>query len=251
MAIRILHVVEALGVGGGVENGIANLIARMDARRFEHILCAVFHTGSQLERYPLDRVRLVGLGEKLRRFSTQVRPLRQIIRETGPDIVHSRNWGAMEAVFAGRWAKSCAVVHSEHGVELNPAAEPRRRSCMRRAAFEMAHHVFSVSYQLREVLANRTGFSAHRMGVIHNGVDTKRFRRDAAARLSFRKELGISEEFCIGCVGRLSPIKDYATMLRAAEIFGTNCRSWRLLIAGDGTEAGALRNLVESRPALQ
>jgi sugar transferase (PEP-CTERM/EpsH1 system associated) len=250
--IRIMHVVEALGIGGGVENGIANLIEHMDPAQFEHVLCAVFRVGKQLERYPLPRVRLVSLDRKPRRLSTQAMPLAHLIREVRPDIVHSRNWGALETVIAGRWARSCSVIHSEHGFEVEASAEPQRRSWFRRVAFELAHRVFSVSYQLRDTLSKRTGFPQRKIQVIHNGVDLRKFRRDESVRQRFRRELGVAEEdFCIGCVGRLNRIKDYPTALRGMEVLSESCSSWRLLIAGDGPERQALESIVASKPALQ
>ena len=251
MGIRVLHVVEAVGIGNGVENGIANLIARMDPGRFEHVLCGVFRMGMQVERYPADRVKLVSLEQKQRRLAIQIGPLVQLIRKQKPDIVHSRNWGALESVIAGRWVGSCPVIHSEHGVEMDPSAEPRRRSWFRRLAFEMADHVFSVSYQLRDMLVERTGISRRKIGVIHNGVDTERFRPDSLARRRLRAELGVGEkEFCIGCVGRLNKIKDYPTILRAAEKLSESCDSWRLWIVGSGSERAALEEFAAARPAL-
>lgn len=252
MAIRILHVVEGLGVGGGVETGIANLIQRMDPDRFEHVLCGVFRLGTQLNRYPRDRVRLICLEQKARKLSIQAVALARLIREVKPDVVHSRNWGALEAVFAGRWVGACPVIHSEHGFEVDPATEPRRRNLFRRFAFEMADQVFSVSEQLRDLLARGTGFPARRIEVIHNGVDMTHFRQDRAARSACRRELGIAEdEFCIGCVGRLNHIKDYPTMLRAAEILSRSRNSWRLLIAGAGTELPHLEEFVRANPGLR
>jgi sugar transferase (PEP-CTERM/EpsH1 system associated) len=250
--IRIMHVVEAFGVGGGVENGIANLIHGMDGDRFEHVLCGIFHVGSQIERYPLDRVRLICLDQKPRRLAIQAGPLARVIREVRPDIVHSRNWGALEAVAAGRWVRSCAVIHSEHGVEMNPEAEPRRRSWVRRVAFRLAHRVFSVSYQLRDTLARRTGVACSKIGVIHNGVSATRFHRDREAGLRFRAELGVAEsDFCIGCVGRLNRIKDYPTLLRAAEVLSRQGDGWRVLIAGQGSDLGALQGLVDGSAQLR
>ncbi len=252
MPIRIMHVVDAFGVGGGVENGIANLIHGMDPTRFEHVLCGVFQVGKQVERYPLDRVRLVSLDQKPRRLAIQTGPLVRLIREIKPDIVHSRNWGALETVAAGRWARSCAVIHSEHGVEMDPDAEPRRRSWVRRAGYELAHHVFSVSYQLRDMLSRRTGFSADRMDVIHNGVAATRFHRDRASGMRFRQELGIPEAaFCIGSVGRMNRIKDYPTLLRAAALLGPGAGDWRVLIAGEGSELPSLQQLVDGSAELR
>jgi sugar transferase (PEP-CTERM/EpsH1 system associated) len=252
MAIRIMHVVEAVGVGGGVENGIANLIARMDATRYEHVLCTVAQVGPHTERFPAARLRIVSLNQRPRRFQSQVAPLTRVVRELQPDVVHSRNWGALEAVFAARWAGAGMAIHSEHGLEMTPAAEPRRRRWLRRAAFEAAHHVFAVSSGLRDTLARSTGFPCWKFGVIHNGVDTRRFRPDGAMRRRFRAELGIGEdEFCIGSVGRLDRVKDYPTVLRALERFSGACTSWRLLIAGEGVERAALQALAAQSGTLR
>ena len=213
--------------------------------------CAVFRLGTQLERYPPDQVRLVCLEQKAKKSSMQAGPLVTMIRELRPNIVHSRNWGAMEAVMAGRWVRHCSVIHSEHGIETNPSAEPRRRNWFRRAAFELADRVFSVSAQMRDSLAHSTGFPRQKIAVIHNGVDRKRFRPDASARRRFRTAQGMTDdEFAIGCVGRLNRIKDYPTVLRAAEVFSRSCTAWRLYIAGDGADQAALEAFVKANPAL-
>jgi sugar transferase (PEP-CTERM/EpsH1 system associated) len=252
MRIRVMHVVEALGVGGGIENGLANLIDRMDPARFEHIVCAVFRLGPQLDRYTPDKVRVVCLNQKARRLAIQVGPLAKAIRELRPEIVHSRNWGTLEAVMAGRLVRHCSVVHSEHGVETDPSAEPPRRNWLRRAAFEMADRVFSVSYQLRDLLARRTGFSEGKIQVIHNGVDLARFQPDSATRQRFRNERGIAADaFCIGCVGRLNRIKDYPTMLKAMELAGNECAALHLLIAGSGPERAGLEELLAANPGIR
>ncbi len=252
MAIRIMHIAEGIGIGGGIENGIANLISRMDPERFDHVLCGIFEVGQQLERYPLDRVQILSLGQKRGRGRTQAPALTALIRRVRPDVVHSRNWGALEAVVAARWARRCSVIHSEHGYELNPGTEPARRYWIRRIAYSLADHVFAVSDELRDHLARRTGYSSKNFGVIHNGVDTSRFRADAAIRRRARSELGIdSDNFCIGCVGRVTPIKDYGTLLRAAEQLNTRCSSWRVLIAGDGVERARFEEVVCANPVLQ
>ena len=249
MSIRVMHVVEALGVGGGVEHGIANLIERMDPRRFEHVVCSVFRLGPHLERYPADRVRVMCLNQTSR---TQVVPLARAIRDVRPQIVHSRNWGTLDSIVAARCVRQCPVVHSEHGAETDPSGDPRRRGWLRRIAFELAHQVFCVSYRLRDSLVRQTGFPAGRIHVIHNGVDLGKFQQQTSARQRVRRELDIEDsQFCIGCVGRLNRVKDYATMLRAARLFGMSNTSWLLLIAGAGPELGMLERMVDDDPTLR
>jgi glycosyltransferase involved in cell wall biosynthesis len=61
------------------------------------------------------------------------------------------------------------------------------------------------------------GYVPHRMIVVPNGVDTGRFRPDAAARRAMRDEWGIAHDHVlIGKVARLHPAKDHGTFLRAA-----------------------------------
>jgi len=96
MGIRILHVVDSLSKGG-LENGLVNLIERLPATRFEHIICAVGCLGPNAERLPSDRVRTVCLEKEATGSRVQFPALVRTIREFQPDIVHSRNWGAIEA----------------------------------------------------------------------------------------------------------------------------------------------------------
>lgn len=236
MRICILHVMDSLS-NGGLENGVLNLIKHMDAEQFEHSICTVRALGVNAERLPADRVQLHHLGKrKGSRF--QLLELRRVIREIRPDVVHSRNWGAIEAVVAARLTRSCAVVHSEHGLESSAAVhELWRRVAFRRLAFELADRVLCVSRQLRDLYSRLTRFQAHRMTVIHNGVDSRRFCPDPEARARLRRELGILESnFCIGCVGNLSAVKDHGTLLRALERSGQAVRGWHMLIAGEGPE---------------
>ena len=247
--IRIMHVVDSLGKGG-LETGLVNLIERLDPERFEHVVYAIRRLGSNADRLRNHRVRVMCLGKKDTDFPVQVGPLARAIREIGPDIVHCRNWGAVETVVAGKWVRSCAVVHSEHGLESNASPkEPWRRTCFRRLAFELADRVVSVSFQLRDLHARRTGFAARKIAVIHNGVDSQRFYPDPEARVRVRRELGVPvEDFCFGSVGNLFPIKDHMTLLQAVEKVAGTFTKWRLLLIGEGPELFKLKAFADAHP---
>lgn len=248
MPLRILHVQDSLETGG-LENGVFNLIHHLDRERFEHCVCTVRTLGANLERIQATGTHVIHIGKR-EGLHFQFSDLRRVIRETRPDIVHSRNWGAIEAVAAARLATSCRVVHSEHGIEAeNSGREPWRRVGFRRVAFQMADVVFCVSDNLRQIQARHTGFPARRMDVIYNGVDTERFRPTSGARAQMRRELNIGEDtFCVGCVGNLKAVKDHMTLLRALERLGNPARTWHVVIAGDGPER---RNLEEAASALR
>ena len=252
MAIRVMHVVNSLAKGG-LENGLVNLIQRMDSGAFEHIVCTLRGLGPNLERLPLDRVRVVTLDASGWSARVQTPALVRQIRAMQPDIVHSRNWSAVEAVFAARLAGGCRVVHSEHGFEEDAAKpEPWRRSLVRRSAFELAHRVVSVSWQARDVHAGRTGYRADKIQVIHNGVDGARFHPDDETRQRLRAELRLSKsDLCIGCVANLVPVKDHKTLLEAMRIFAGHHPASRLLLIGEGPERTRLQAIVDAEPELR
>jgi sugar transferase (PEP-CTERM/EpsH1 system associated) len=248
MPIRIMHIVDSLAVGG-LQNGLANLIDRMDMTRFEHVVCAMRPIDeANAQRFSPGRARVMGLSMEESASRFQVGALARRIRAVEPDIVHTRNWGTSEGLLAARQVGACTRIHSEHGIDWDTTTkEPWRRILFRRLAFQLADRVVSVSYQLRDLHARRTGFPARKITVIHNGVDSRRFFPDVSVRARVRRELGLGEdEFCIGCVGNLIPVKDHITLLKAVDGLAKCGLPWRLLIAGDGPEFSKLTEFVNS-----
>ena len=69
------------------------------------------------------------------------------------------------------------------------------------------------------------------LAIVPNGVNTDHWKRDEDVRAAKRSELGLSNEFLWLAVGRLDPVKNHATLLRA---FARIAHNARLVIAGDG-----------------
>ncbi len=76
--------------------------------------------------------------------------------------------------------------------------------------------------------------------VIPNGIDLAQWLPDPAARDTVRRELGMGSEFLWLAAGRLEPVKDYPTLLRA---FARLQYPSVLTIAGAGPGDSALRRL--------
>ncbi len=79
------------------------------------------------------------------------------------------------------------------------------------------------------------GYTSERMAVIHNGINTDAFAPDHAAGTSFRQELGIGAgEILIGHVGRIDPMKDHPSFLRAASLLAREKKGMRFVCVGKG-----------------
>jgi glycosyltransferase involved in cell wall biosynthesis len=81
------------------------------------------------------------------------------------------------------------------------------------------------------------GYPARKVTVVSNGIDVERFASCLDARRRFRHRWRIgAEDKVIGVVGRLDPIKDHATFLRAAAIVADARSDVRFACVGDGPD---------------
>ena len=83
--------------------------------------------------------------------------------------------------------------------------------------------------------AVKNGFPARRMVVIHNGIDTERFKPDMPARRRLRTEWGMRQNaVLIGVIARLDPMKDHRTFLSAAAMLARERPDVYFVCAGAG-----------------
>jgi len=243
--VRIIHVVHSLGTGG-TEEGVRKLLVGLDSRRFEQIVCSVAPAPA-IE--PRSGARVISLGHIADKKGFFIRKLEHIFRRECPDIVHSRNWGAIEAIPAARLAGVKAVIHSEHGLEASMhRRQPLRRNVVRRLCFCLADRVFTVSLGLRAFYVEQLRIPADRILVLPNGVDIDRFRLQLEARSAMRQALNVSPEtLVVGIVGRLDLVKDHRTLFEGVERVVSEGLPLRLIIVGNGPERMALEEHVRRR----
>lgn len=245
---RIIHVLHRLAAGG-TELALSRVISGLDPERFENIICTV----SPLPADVRGDLHCVSLNRTGRKTGSLVAEFARVFREVKPDIVHSRNWGTIEAVLAAKLVRVPRVIHSEHGRDINTMnGDPWRRRVFRRFAYGLADEVFAVSRELREHYSAQVGVAKARIGLVPNGVDTERFHPDDETRMRMRLQLGISPSALIaGTVGRLDPVKDHNALLDAAELLGNSGGDVHVVIVGDGPEHETLQTRIAASPSLR
>jgi glycosyltransferase involved in cell wall biosynthesis len=109
----------------------------------------------------------------------------------------------------------------------------------------MVDAVFTVTGNLRLYHAKQSWLSTDVFRIIHNGVNTEKFSPRPETSAKIRAELKIPENrVVVGSVGRLVPIKDHGTLLRAAELLVREGKNVHVLIVGAGPELERLRAFV-------
>jgi len=86
--------------------------------------------------------------------------------------------------------------------------------------------------------AKAGGYHTDKMKVIPNGIDVQAFVPDQSKGRTLRSSWGVgAQEFVIGLVGRLDPIKDHSTFLHAAALVAKQCPVMRFVCIGGGDSA--------------
>jgi sugar transferase (PEP-CTERM/EpsH1 system associated) len=249
--LRVLHVIDRMRVGG-TEVGILKVIRGLGAECFEHRICTIRGYDENFARSEGFEGQLYVAGRLNSGFQFLVGRLAGIMRDFRPHIVHSRNWGAIEAIAAARMSGVPVAIHSEHGYEVDMLdGLPNRRRILRRIAYATADAVFTVSEELRSYHARQAWLPMERIHVLPNGVDTSRFVRRAGEGQEIRQRLGLGDgSLVIGAVGRLVPIKDHMTLLQATEILISRGMPVRVLLVGSGPELANYQEFVAASPKL-
>src|SRR5262245_16393989 len=212
--IKIAHVLDSFDVGG-LENGVINLVNGLP--NFTHVVCCISRLGASRSRVTRPAVVFYDL-QKCGRDLLLPFKLAGIFRKERPHIVHTRNWGAIDAIIGAKLAGVPVIVHSEHGVDFDTLRRAKRRRILaRKLLFRLTDRVFTVCHALKDRISSETGLPPDTITFILNGVDLDKY--SVRPKNSKSAELGIdSRRFVIGSVGRLDLIKDYKTLLRAFKI---------------------------------
>ncbi len=225
----IAHVIYRLDIGG-LENGLVNLINRIPEDCCRHvILCLTDHTDFR-DRIKRRDVEVIDLNKREGHDFRMMWRLWRLFRIFRPQIVHTRNLAALDAVVPAALAGVPLRIHGEHGRDMQDldGSNVRHRR-LRRALFPFVHRIVPLSRDLESYLTDKVGVRRSRITQIYNGVDVQRFHPAT-------EKNGHLTTF--GYVGRMQAVKDPLTLVRAFIHLLATAPSLRLqvrlLMVGDG-----------------
>lgn len=242
MKINILHIMQSLEPGG-LENGVINLVNSMDCNKFQvHIYC-VKELGAFISRINNPQTKVIA-GKFSGNLWAVCRDIRKVCLKLNIDVVHTHGWGTfLVGVIGAKLARVKKVINGEHGVLYD---ETFKRRIIQRILFNWVDLNLTVCNDLKNEIVKRFNVSPSCFFSIINGVDTKQFFKDELIGLKKREELNIdSDEFVVGTVGRLDPVKNYQTLISAFAKLKKDTNNIRLLIVGEGKDRKNLEQVSE------
>jgi len=248
----VMHLVYSYAVGG-LENGLVNLINRVDPAFCRHIVVSMTECDDTFRRR-IQRPDVVFISlHKGPGHGYKIYPaLYRVFRKYRPTILHTRNLAALETVVPAFVARIPVRIHGEHGWDVNdPGGTNLRYRRIRRLYRPFVHHFVALSEQIACYLEREVGVNPLRLTRICNGVDTMYFYPENGERAILTDSPFNDPNLVImGTVGRLQAVKDQITLVRAfAEArrqSGEELNKLRMVIVGEGP----LRGEIEKEIAL-
>lgn len=246
--MRILFLSRSLERGGAERQLVA--IANGLATRGHAVAIALLYPGGSLE-HNLDGVEVIQL-HKVGRWDIIPFCYRLVsaVKAWRPDVFYS--FLGIQNILAGIlkvfWIKSkivWSVRASDMDYSYYDVLSQFANWVEGRTAF-LADLIIANSQAGLEHAVLR-GMPRKRIVVVPNGIDTQKFIPDQSEGESLRERWQVPVNFTlIGLVGRIDPMKDYETFLRAARIVSDSNSDIRFVCVGGGDETYAKKMKVLS-----
>jgi sugar transferase (PEP-CTERM/EpsH1 system associated) len=232
----VAHVIYRLDVGG-LENGVVNLINRIPPERYRHVIISMTTQSEFRRRIERTDVPVLCLNKPPGNSVRVNFKLWSLFRQLRPEIVHTRNIGALEAALPAACASVPVRVHGEHGKDVGDLhGNNLRRQRVRKLFKPFVHHYIGLSQELVDYLKLKVGVPQERIEQIYNGVDAEKFHPRGS--LGDEPSFAGAAKFVIGTVGRMQAVKDQVTLARAFVLLMKASPAarerTRLVMVGDG-----------------
>ena len=239
--ICVAHLISSLSTGGA-EGALYSLLRNLDRAAFESRVVSLTRGGALAES-------IRGLGvpvESLNMAPGWPDPrgllrLRRLLRVYRPAVLqtwlyHADLLGLGAARLAGvpavAWNVRCSTTDARYQRGLTGL------TVRLLARLSAAPAAVVINSQAGISVHEGIGYRPRRWEMIPNGFDLDRFRPDADARASVRRELGVdADAVLVGLIARYDPLKDHATFFEAAaRLAGTGSEA-HFVLAGSGVDA--------------
>jgi glycosyltransferase involved in cell wall biosynthesis len=239
--MRLLHVISGLSTGGA-EVLLVRTIEGLQQRGIRCYVASVAGHGPMAAQLAEMNVPVIDLqGRSVWQLGRAVRNLRRAIGSIRPDVIHSWMYHANAVTHLSRLGtRTPAVVTSVHHSLDNESDAPLSRRLARCIDARFSQRSAAVIYPASRGMQQHIeyGYCESNAQFLPSGFDVRKFAPNAELRAAQRRQLGIGpEEFVIGCVARFDPIKDHATLLRAAAAYSRHSSTVRFLLVGRGVSA--------------
>lgn len=236
--IRVCHIVSA-DLWAGAESQVATMMSYLAERPEVNLSAVLLNEGRLARELRQLGIPITVVDENQNSAIRILTLLIRFLREHDVEVVHTHRYKeSVLGTIAAKLARVPHVIRTVHGL-----SEPMRGwARMKFRVYEtldaatlrcFADRIIAVSRRMADTQRD-SGYRPMAITHIHNGIDLHKVRA-TRSREDVRRELGIgSSALLVGTVGRLSPVKGHAYLLRAARLILQKEPGATFLLVGSG-----------------
>lgn len=232
--------------GGGAERVMVNLANGFCERGIRTDLVLINAAGPYLDMV-VPEVRVIELGTR-RSVLSPPALARYLRRERPTALISALEHANVAALYAkklsGTSVRTVVTIHNTLSVHMqqNPSRKVKFLSWLVRTAYSGADAIVAVSNEAADDFSAVTGIARERVITIYNPIVSDDLLQRAQEPLEHPWFLAGEPPVVLG-IGRLTPQKDFATLIRAFALLRERMPA-RLMILGEGEERHDLEALV-------
>jgi glycosyltransferase involved in cell wall biosynthesis len=255
--MKVLHVINALGMGGGAEHSLATMLPRLrDRGVHSSVVCMIPREGGLQASLREQGFQVDVL--PARTWGGRVRAMRRAIRAASPDLIHATLLTSCLVTRAAAVGLGVPQVNSLVNTTYDPVRTTQlgirrwKLGLLRIAdgvsARRLADHFHAISHAVRQEAVEVLGIDPKRVTVIPRGRSAESLgERSAERRRAARQRLGLGEDVPVLLnVGRQDHQKAQDQLIRAFARLRSERPDAVLLIAGrEGAATPGIRRALE------
>lgn len=256
--IKVLHIIHGFTIGGAEkvvldcarwfkDNPYVDIkvmtLEKEQGSEFENIISKEeldvdFATEVYKDTLP-KALKLIGILLKYPRNQYRKNKIYNKIREYNPDIVHVHITSMLNYAME-------PIIKSQVGIRLCTIhGMPERRSKKSRLYAKLAftkHNFLCIGVTEKQIEHAKRSYGLTKYEIIRNGIEIDKYKTCGGNEKGIlKKRLGFEEkDFVIGCVARLSEVKNHCYLLKVFERVIKKNSNAKLLLLGDGEERNKL-----------
>lgn len=246
--VRIAHIIGKLNAAG-VEAVVNNYYKNIDHNKYQFDYYIDSDSSCKPSKDLIDmRARYFVIPPYQHLFS-HIKTLVRLFKENKYLIVHSgMNTLAPISLFAA-WMAGVPI-RINHNHSTAGKGEFKRnclKYCLRPFAKVFANYYCACSKYAGIWLFGKNFFSSGKVTVFNNAVDTSKFAFSTSNRDKLRKELGISNKYVIGHIGRFTKQKNHYFLIDIFEQYYKKNSNAVLLLVGIGELQDEIKDAVKKK----
>ncbi len=235
---------------GGIESFLCSVLCRIDPKRVQiDLVCASQRESIFTQPMKEHGIHFYELSGSQHNLPENYRRFQKLLEKRHYDVLHLNAFHGVSLYYlhlAKRAGVSIRIAHSHNTALRSSRTRPLKlfvHNLAREHFTKDATDLWACSLVAAEFLFPANKLNSFRW--ISNGIEVERFRFNEAERINIRHQLGLSDAFVIGNIGRLCEQKNQIFLLDVFnEAIKRNPKA-RLLLIGEGTQADALKQKAE------